>query len=80
VYYDSLQVFLWKVKTGILVRFGSKIRALRQERNWTQEKLAELTGFHPTYIGRVERGERNLSLKNIEIFAGVFKLQIKDLF
>jgi len=50
------------------------------QRNWTQEKLAEITDFHPTYIGRIERGERNLSQKNIEIFAKAFGIPIEDLF
>ena len=62
------------------MRFGSVIRKLRKERQWSQERLAEITGFHSTYIGRVERGERNLSLKNIEIFAKAFKIPIEELF
>jgi len=45
-----------------------------------RKKLAEITDLHPTYIGRVERGERNLSLRNIEIFARVFKVDIRELF
>ena len=53
---------------------------LRVQRNLTQEKLAEITDLHPTYIGRVERGERNLSLKNIEVFAKAFGVPIEELF
>lgn len=46
-------------------RFGKKIRELRLAKGWTQEELAEQTGIHSTYIGGVERGERNLGLDNI---------------
>lgn len=44
---------------------GKNIYELRISQQLTQEKLAELTGLHRTYIGGVERGERNVSLKNI---------------
>lgn len=46
-------------------RFGGKVRELRLAKGWTQEELAERTGLHPTYIGGVERGERNLGLDNL---------------
>lgn len=68
------------MKNDITIRFGIKIRELRMEKGWSQETLAEKTGFHRTYIGMIERGERNLSLKNIEIFANSFGLEICDLF
>lgn len=45
--------------------FGARVRARRTELGWTQEQLAEAVGLHFTYIGSVERGERNVSLKNI---------------
>ncbi|MBX3283274.1 MAG: helix-turn-helix transcriptional regulator [Acidobacteria bacterium] len=64
----------------LLQQFGRRIRALRTARGLSQEKLAELTGFHRTYIGMVERGERNLSLLNINAFAAVFELPIAELF
>jgi transcriptional regulator with XRE-family HTH domain len=67
------------VKKDILKRFGLKIKELRLKNEWSQEMLAEKTGFHRTYIGMVERGERNLSLKNVEIFANVFSLSISKL-
>lgn len=67
------------VKKDILKRFGARIKELRLQKEWSQELLAEKTGFHRTYIGMVERGERNLSLKNIEIFANSFGLNISDL-
>lgn len=67
------------VENDILIRFGNRIRELRIENAWSQEALADKTGFHRTYIGMIERGERNLSLKNIEVFADSFGLTISDL-
>ena len=67
------------MKKELLVRFGERIRILRKERDWSQEKLAEKTGFHRTYIGMIERGERNLSLSNINVFALAFRISISEL-
>ena len=44
---------------------GERLRARRSEVGWTQEQLAERAGVHWTYVGQVERGERNISLRNI---------------
>lgn len=63
----------------ILKEFGKRIKELRIANGWSQEDLAEYTGFHRTYIGMIERGERNLSLKNIEKFANSFGLTISNL-
>ncbi len=65
--------------TDILQRFGSRIRELRKSRGLSQEKLAELTGFHRTYIGMIERGERNPALINIEVFAKTFEMSLAEL-
>lgn len=59
--------------------FGKRIRLLRTARGLSQEQLAELTGFHRTYIGMIERGERNLSLSNIGVFATVFEMSVSEL-
>lgn len=67
------------MEKDILKVFGEKVRLLRTKKGWSQEELADKTGFHRTYIGMVERGERNLSLKNIELFAKSFELSISDL-
>jgi transcriptional regulator with XRE-family HTH domain len=67
------------VKKDILKKFGDRVRELRLQNNWTQEDLSDQTGFHRTYIGMVERGERNLSLKNIETFAKTFGMSLSEL-
>jgi transcriptional regulator with XRE-family HTH domain len=67
------------VKQDLLKAFGERIRALRDKEDWSQEELAEKTGFHRTYIGMVERGERNPSLKNLKKFADAFKISLSEL-
>lgn len=68
------------MKKEILIKFGERIRSLRQEKKWSQEQLADKTGFHRTYIGMIERGERNPSLININVFAETFEITIQELF
>lgn len=47
------------------MEFGARLRASRQAKGWTQERLAEEVGLHFTYVSSMERGERNVSLRNI---------------
>lgn len=63
----------------LIKEFGGRIRSLRTQENWSQEQLSYKTGFHRTYIGMIERGERNISLTNIAIFAKVFNLTVDEL-
>jgi transcriptional regulator with XRE-family HTH domain len=67
------------VNEFLLKEFGNRIRQLRIEQNFSQEKLSFLTGFHRTYIGMIERGERNISLTNMAVFAKVFEINISEL-
>jgi transcriptional regulator with XRE-family HTH domain len=53
----------------VTVRFGRRLREVRTGKGISQEKLAELAGLHRTYVSSVERGERNISLVNIENLA-----------
>jgi transcriptional regulator with XRE-family HTH domain len=50
----------------VVSAFGAAVRAQRQVRGWSQEEFADRVGLHRTYIGDIERGERNVSLINIE--------------
>ena len=65
----------WPSNTGgcrvadVMVRFGTKLRKVREQTGISQEKLAELAGLHRTYVSSVERGQRNISLVNIEKLA-----------
>lgn len=68
------------MKKSILVKFGRRIRELRKGRELSQKQLGELTGFHHNYVGMIERGERNPSLENIEVFANTFEMSLSELF
>ena len=67
-------------KERILIRFGDKVRKLRKERAISQEELAHQANLHRTYIGMIERGEKNITLINIKKIANAFNITIKALF
>jgi transcriptional regulator with XRE-family HTH domain len=59
---------------------GFRIREVRQEQGLSQEKLAALADLHRAYIGQIERGEKNIGLKNLEKIAKALHVNIKELF
>jgi transcriptional regulator with XRE-family HTH domain len=59
---------------------GSRIRELRSSRGWSQEELGRRCDLHGTFIGSVERGERNLFALNIRRIAKVLRVSVADLF
>ena len=63
-----------------LIRFGERVRALRTRIGLSQEQLAEKAGIHRTYVGGVERGERNLGLKNVFRLAKALGVSVAELF
>lgn len=63
----------------LIKEFGLRIKQLRSDKNISQEKLSYATGFHRTYIGMIERGERNISLTNMAVFAKVFEMSVSEL-
>lgn len=67
-------------KKKILVAFGEKIRELRKQKGISQEELSYKADLHRTYIGMIERAEKNLTLTNIEKIAKALNVEIKELF
>ncbi|WP_339687973.1 helix-turn-helix transcriptional regulator [Gimesia maris] len=66
-------------RADILVRFGQRVRKLRKEQGYSQENFAYTCELDRTYIGGIERGERNLSLRNIERIADTLKVSLAEL-
>ncbi|MBS0424961.1 MAG: helix-turn-helix transcriptional regulator [Proteobacteria bacterium] len=67
-------------KKKILIEFGEKIRELRKEQGISQEELSYKADLHRTYIGMIERAEKNITLINIEKIAKALNVDIKELF
>jgi len=63
----------------ILSHFGSRVKKLRKAKGWSQEELGIRAKLHRTYIGSIERSERNISLLNIERIAKALTAKIEDL-
>ena len=63
----------------ILLRFGARVRELRKGKGYSQETFAERCGLDRTYIGGIERGERNVALRNIETIAKALDITLSDL-
>jgi len=61
-------------------KFGQRIRELREAKHLSQEDLAFRAGVHRTYLGGIERGERNPSLRNIAALAKALGVKLPDLF
>ena len=59
---------------------GQRIRNYRISQKLSQEKLAELSGCHPTYIGQIERGEKNATVESIEKIASALNIPLSKLF
>ncbi len=65
--------------TDINKEVGFNIRKIREERGLSQEKLAALADLHRAYVGQIERGEKNIGLKNLEKIAKALRVKTKDL-
>ncbi|HEV7280421.1 MAG TPA: helix-turn-helix transcriptional regulator [Pirellulaceae bacterium] len=63
----------------ILKRFGQRVRELRAAKGWSQESFAHEVGLDRTYLGGIERGERNLALRNIERLAETLGVSLSEL-
>lgn len=67
-------------KRKILIAFGDKVREFRKEKGLSQEELSYKADLHRTYIGMIERAEKNITLTNIEKIAKALDVDIKKLF
>ena len=67
------------MKKGVLVKFGQRVRAERTKLGLSQEKLASRAKVHRTYIGMIERAEKNITLENIEKVAKALNVSIEEL-
>lgn len=67
------------MKKGVLVKFGQKVRAERAKLGLSQEQLASRAKVHRTYIGMIERAEKNITLENIEKVAKALNVPIDEL-
>lgn len=63
----------------ILKRFGARVRELRKNEGYSQESFADECGLDRTYMGGIERGERNVALRNIERIAEALGISIAEL-
>ena len=64
----------------VRVRFGKAVRKRRRKLGVSQEEFADMCGLDRTYIGGIERGERNVSLVNIEKIAHTLRISLSELF
>ena len=68
------------MKQDVLIKFGKKVREERIKLGLSQEKLASRAGVHRTYIGMLERAEKNITLENIQKVCKALNLRIGNFF
>ena len=68
------------MKRDVLVKFGQKVREERMKRKLSQEAFADIAGVHRTYIGMIERAEKNITLENINKIANALNIKLSDMF
>lgn len=66
-------------RMDILVSFGQRVRELRHQKGWSQEDLALACDLDRTYVGGIERGERNVALRNIARIAHALEMSLAQL-
>lgn len=60
-------------------QIGLNIRTLREHKGWSQEKLAAVAGMHRNYIGQIERGEKNITIRNLARIAEALGISLSKL-
>lgn len=71
---------LFMINVDTVRKLGEKVRIERSRRKFSQEKLAEIANLNRNFIGMIERGETNVTVKNLESIANALQMNIKDLF
>ena len=64
----------------LLILLGKRVHELRAAKKWSQEEFAHISGLHRTYIGQIERGEKNISFENLSKVAAVLGVTLSELF
>ena len=64
---------------NLLVLLGKRVHDLRSGKGWSQEEFAHVSGFHRTYIGQVERGEKNISFENLTKISSILGVPLSEL-
>lgn len=72
--------YIPRMRTKAQIKFGRKVRELRAAAGLSQEALAEKAGLHRTYIGMIERAEKNITLANIEKIARALGAPLREMF
>lgn len=67
-------------KETLLVQLGLRVKELRKDKGISQEQLGEISGLHRTYIGMIERGEKNITVYNIWLISKALETDIKTIF
>jgi len=70
---------LRKPSLSLMAVLAANIRNFREAKSISQEEFADMCGLHRTYIGSVERGERNVTLSTLEVFASVIGVSVPQL-
>ena len=66
--------------SSFVILIGQRLRQYRLQKHLTQEQLAERAGLHPTYIGQVERGEKNLTIESLYRISLALQIPLSQLF
>ena len=72
-------IFMANLTKQYQISLGEKIRAERMRKGISQEQFGEIAKVHRTYVGMIERGEKNITLQNLVKFAKALGLQVRDL-